>query len=225
FKTLNRTVEEIPDVIRKDHVVTINLNIGEWDETLDISNKTIQGQLIVKGLTENRENHKVFKVFGESLNGHFEISHITTTAKNGAGQSFLFRRCSNVYLDYVKSEGDPDVEKGLSGVIGLLADFNSYVRVRYSDFSGKRYGIRCNYGSKVFSADNTGQDNTFGIGSRWGGIMSTRGTQPEGDTNSTVQSGGQITTNSGAHHGLPNELYLVNAVRHRHDGNYFKKEY
>src|SRR5699024_882808 len=95
FKTLNRTVEEIPDVIRKDHVVTINLNIGEWDETLDISNKTIQGQLIVKGLTENRENHKVFKVFGESLNGHFEISHITTTAKNGAGQSFLFRRCSN----------------------------------------------------------------------------------------------------------------------------------
>src|SRR5699024_5956797 len=186
FKTLKRTVEEIPDVIRKEHVVTIHLTEGTWKETLKISNKTIQGQLVVTGTTENRENHKVFKVLCESLNGRTEISYITTTAKNGAGQSFLFRRCPSVYVDYVKAESNPEIEKGVTGVIGLLADYSSNVRVRYSEFGGKRYGIRSNYLSKVFSFNNTGSGNTFGVVVRWGGSMRLYGTYQKGDTNKTV---------------------------------------
>ena len=225
FKTLSRAVEEIPDVIRKDHIVTVNLNSGVWDEILRIENKTIQGQLIVKGTTDDRENHKVLRVYTDSLNGNVLIENITTTAKNGNGQSFRIRRTSYIDINNVKSEGDPDVEKGVTGVIGLLADYGTNARVRNSDFSGKRYGIRCNYLSRVFSTNNTGSDNTFGIGSRWGGIISTYGTQPRGNTNTTVSSGGEIIIDSGGYTGLPNEPHLVNAVRNGHDGRYYKKEY
>src|SRR5699024_9621189 len=218
FKTLSRAVEEIPDVIRKDHIVTVNLNSGVWDEILRIENKTIQGQLIVKGTTDDRENHKVLRVYTESLTGHVLLENLTTTVKNGNGQSFRLRRTSYIDINNVKVESDPDVEKGVTGVIGLLADYGTNARVRNSDFSGKRYGIRCNYLSRVFSTNNTGSNNTFGIGSRWGGIISTYGTQPRGSTNTRVSSGGEIITDSGGCTGLRNERHRGNAARNGHDG-------
>jgi len=64
--------------------------------------------------------------------------------------------------------------------------------------SNRRYGIRSNLLSRVFSRDNTGINNDFGVAARWGGIVQTYGTQPTGTAdNYSVDSGGITVKPSG----------------------------
>jgi len=208
FRTLSRLVSTLPDTIRKDHVYTLNIMSGDFGkEDLRIENKVIYGELIVQGTTPIRESHKVNRVHCISLLGNTVIRNITTTSKNNSAQSFLFKRCSPFVEVYnVRSEGDPEVEKTTEGVIGLLADQGSRVHVMNSDFSGKRYGIRSNYLSYVTSRYNTGIDNNFGVGARWGGIATLYDSQPKGDVKDiTTSSGGIISYGHGGKLGLSSD--------------------
>lgn len=49
----------------------------------------------------------------------------------------------------------------------------SFIMQMESDctMSNRRYGIRSNWLSRVFSRDNTGINNDFGVAARWGGIV------------------------------------------------------
>lgn len=215
FRTIAKAVSMVPDLVRADHVYTINLAAGVWDEALVLNHRVVYGQVIVQGSTEDREAHKVERVQCDSILGHLTIRNLVTTAKNAMGQSFRFRRCAPfVEVLNCKAESDPGVEKGVTGVIGLLADYGSQVVVRGCDFGGKRYGMRSNYLSRIFSHNNTGSGSTFGLGARWGGIMSAYGTQPTGDTDRTNSSGGILTFEHGGKLGLPDEPGLISAWGH-----------
>lgn len=214
FLTLSKAVSMIPDVIRRDHIYNIYLFEGDWgSEELNLEHIIIYGKLVVQGTSEVRENHKVYRVTGESLIGHVIIKNITTTVKTANGQSFRFRRCAP-YVEVInaKAESDPSIEKGADGVIGLLADYGSQVFVKNFECSGKRYAIRSNYLSRIYSIDNTGSDNTFGVGARWGGIVSIFGTQPTGDFNLSADSGGIVAKAKGATLGTDIQDILVETV-------------
>lgn len=218
FRTIAKSLSMIPDLVRAGHVYTITIGEGTWDEIVALEYRVVYGQVIIQGASTARELHKVRAVRCDSVMGYLTIQNLTTTLKTALGASFRFYRCTPmVDVENVKSESNATVEKGVEGVIGLLADQGSQVRVRNSEFGGKRYGLRCNYLSRIFSHNNTGTNNSFGLGARWGGILSTYGTQPLGDTNLTTDSGGILAQSQGQKLGTTGEIGLLSALGHGDD--------
>lgn len=224
FRTVSKALTMIPDLVRAGHVYTITIGAGTWDEIVALEHRIVYGQVIIQGASTDRELHKVRAVRCDTVMGHLTIQNLTTTVKTALGASFRFYRCTPmVEALNVKSESDASVEKGVEGVIGLLADYGSQVIVRDSEFGGKRYGMRSNYLSRIFSRNNTGTNNTFGLGARWGGIMTTSGTQPGGDTALSTDSGGILSHDKGAKLGTPSEIGLVSALGHGDDSPLIKR--
>lgn len=224
FRTIGQALSMIPDLVRAGHVYTITIGAGTWDEIVALEHRIVYGQVIIQGASTDRELHKVRAVRCDTVMGHLTIQNLTTTLKTALGASFRFYRSAPmVEVLNVKSESDANVEKGVEGVIGLLADYGSQVIVRDSDFGGKRYGMRSNYLSRIFSRNNTGTNNTFGLGARWGGIMSTSGTQPGGDTALTTDSGGILSHDKGAKLGTASEVGLLSALGHGDDSPVIKR--
>ena len=224
FRTISKALTMIPELVRAGHVYTITIGAGTWDEIVALEHRVVYGQVIIQGASTDRSLHKVRAVRCDTIVGHLTIQNLTTTLKTVLGASFRFYRCTPmVEVLNVKSESDASVEKGVEGVIGLLADYGSQVIVRDSDFGGKRYGMRSNYLSRIFSRNNTGTNNTFGLGARWGGIMTTSGTQPGGDTALTTDSGGILSHDKGAKLGTTSEIGLLSALGHGDDSPVIKR--
>lgn len=202
FATLAKAVSMVPDQIRADHVYTINLTAGTWDEDLLLANHVIYGNLIIQGDASNRGAVRVRSVEVRRVFGAITVQHLTTTLKDNTGPAIRFTAAAPYMrvVNVVTEHGEGETEGGSptgAAVIGLLADHGSSVHVERSDFSLKRYGIRSNFLSRVFSQDNTGVDNHRGLGARFGGIISTYGTQPGGATPYSVTSGGLIVHSEG----------------------------
>ena len=228
FLTIERAIEEIPDIIRQGHEITIYIGEGDYNESVEISNKTVNGVLRVEGVTENRDNFKVYDIRVENVIGTVRISNLTTTKiDSGASIRFVsaqpYMRVANVKTLY--DENAPGVDG--RNLIGLLADYGSKVLVIQSDFSGKRYGMRSNYLSTITSSNNTGTLNHRGVGTRWGGIAFVYGTQPTGtSTNLSHSSGGIISKGRGFVSGLElGDYYIVDEKQSGHDSFYYKKKY
>ena len=225
LKTFKKAVSMIPDVIAHDHKVTINVGIGEWNEQINIENKVVHGTLEIIGVTDNRENHKISDLRLNNITGYSIVKNLYATKQSGT--SFRFNRCApHVLVENVEGYGSPETGNTDEGYIGLLADYGSNVMLRYSHFENKRYGYRCNYLSRIFSSNNTGSGNTFGVGARWGGIVHLYGTTPTGSTIHTTSSGGLIVDGRGEYLGLPlSDRYMVNRQRSHHDDWFTKNEY
>lgn len=212
FRTLARAVAAIPDLVRSDHHYKIHLAAGDWgDETFQLEHRLVYGQLTVTGTTGDREQHRVHRVRVNSIFGRVRFENITATrAGTLAGPSWWIESAMP-WIEVYNCKAlavDPSIRE-ISGVIGLLADYGSVVHAEASDFNGRRYGLRANYSSRIYSKNNTGEGNVFGVGARWGGIMNTYGTQPGADTTFTTDSGGIISRAMGAKLGLDSQFGLV----------------
>ena len=190
FRTIAKAVSMIPDVIGEDNSFIITIGNGSWNENISISNKTVNGNLEVRGSTEDTENHSVNLCTFNNITGHLTVRNIY--ARTTSSVAFRFNRCTYAFCTNVMALGDPNGDTSSEGYHGLLADYGSNVLVSGSEFSNKRYGIRVNYLSKIFSDNNRGTGNVFGIGARWGGQMHVRLNQPTGSTNRSVDSSGLI---------------------------------
>lgn len=222
-KTIEHAVTLIPDVIAHDHEYTLSLGVGVWEEQIDISNKVVHGILTVTGSTENRLNHQVERVVFNNITGFLNVGNLYVN--NQFGQGYRFNRCSP-YVYVFNVESYSEVQTTNSGTIGLVADYGSNVHVTNSKFSNKRYGLRSNYLSRIYSTDNTGEGNFFGVGSRWGGILQTFGSQPLGSTNLTVDSSGFIIDGKGLINTVPrDDFYLTNQTSTNNNNQFNTRHY
>ena len=222
-KTIEHAVTLIPDVIAHDHEYTLSLGVGVWNEKIELSNKVVHGILTVKGSTENRLNHQVERAEFSNITGHLNVGNLYVNSQ--FGQGYRFNRC-NPYVYVYNVESDSDVQTNNSGTIGLVADYGSNVHVTQSKFSNKRYGLRSNYLSRIYSTDNTGDGNFFGVGGRWGGILQTFGSQPLGRTNLTVDSSGLIIDGKGVINSVPRgDVYLANQTSSNNDNQFNTRHY
>src|SRR5699024_9315975 len=202
----------LPDVIRRGHVYTIKIGSGLDDQPLIINDITVNGELIIEGMTENKDQHKIYRLYADKITGFFNIRNLTTTVKTASQQSFRFRRCPFVDVYNVEAEADPEIERGPEGVIGMLVDYGSNARIRQSTFKDKRYGIRVNYLSRVFVHNCDGDNNVFGVGARWGGIAQVWGTTPTGTSNTlSSDSVGMVLERSLTTRSHNNEPHLIEA--------------
>lgn len=211
LRTLARAMASIPDTVRADHTVKVHIGEGEWTEDLVLTNRQAYGSIIIQGSTGDRANHKVHRINCERLFGTVTIRHLTTTKKDNTGPSIRFESCAPyiVVQDVLTEPGPGETEGGSPGgvaVVGLLADHGSAVRVLDSEFSEKRYGLRSNYLSRIFSQNNTGEGNHRGLGARFGGIVAVHGSQPDGATPYSVTSGGLIVRADGGEIGPASEV-------------------
>lgn len=213
FRSVARALEMVPDLVRENHTYTITLKEGTWDETVRIANKVSFGHIVIQGANWQRDRYRVLRIEAESVLGFLTVRNLSTTVKTAQGASIYLSRCAPmVDISNVNVESNPAIEKGVSGCISILVDYGTHALVRGCSLGGKRYSIRANYLSRVFSRDNTGSGSTFGLGARWGGILSLYGEQPTGDTNYTTRSGGVIARDDGAQLGVAAEPSMIAAV-------------
>lgn len=193
--TLARAVDLIPDVIHRGHIVTITLGIGEWDEDFRVANKTVHGELILQGSTADPTLHRVRRIEGDTITGNLKVHYLESTLQGI--NAIRFYRCS--YVHAYRLRNIDATASTTSGNVGLLSDEGSNVFAEECHFTGKRYALRANYLAKLFSRNNTGDNNEYGIGARWGGHVSLFGTQPTGRAaNQDATSGGLIVESDGS---------------------------
>lgn len=203
FRTLAKAVSMIPDIIRSGHNYTITLTKGDWNERLAVQNKTIMGQLTVRGSTSDRYAHTIRDAYMINVQGHFLIENIHSS-KTVPGVHFRYTASGpRMELDNVSGTGEVTDEPYSSGNQGVLADYGSSVIVSNSRFDYKDYALRSNYGSNLMSRHNTGIGNTHGIGARFGGHIEVYGSFPQGyDGATTFSSGGIVVHETGGHVGV-----------------------
>ena len=227
FRTIAKAVSMIPDTIGEDTKFSIVIGNGSWNENIEVGNVTVNGQLEIKGNTSSAGNHSVDLCVFNNITGHLSVSNIMTRSQTTVG--FRFNRCTYAIVTNVIAHGEPDSDVTKEAYLGLLADYGSNVLVINSQFNYKRHAIRSNYLSRIFSQNNSGTGNSFGISARWGGIISTYGDQPRARVytyNQSTDSGGLIIDGSGVAMGLPRgDLYLVGRTTDALYGRYYKKQY
>ena len=225
YRTISKAVSMIPDTIGEDTTFSIVLGNGSWNENIEVGNVTVNGQLVIKGNTSTADNHSVNLCVFNNITGHLSVSNIMTRTQTTVG--FRFNRCTYAFVTNVIAHGESTSDTTLEAYHGLLADYGSNVLVTNSEFNHKRYGIRANYLSRIFSQNNSGTGNLFGIGSRWGGIIQTIYGQPSGTTARTTDSGGLIFGSRGFlfSNERGEDPYLEEEVRAIHDGRISKRKY
>ena len=225
YRTIAKAVSMIPDTIGEDTTFSIVIGNGSWNENIEVGNVTVNGHLVIKGNTTTADNHSVNLCRFNNITGHLSVSNIMTRTQTTVG--FRFERCTYAVANNVIAHGESTSDITSEGYHGLLADYGSNVLVRDSEFNHKRYGIRSNYLSRVFSMNNSGTGNYFGIGSRWGGIIQTIYGQPSGDTSRTTDSGGVIFGSRGFQflNERGEDPYLEENIQAIHDGRISKRKY
>lgn len=203
WRTIARAVASIPDVIRDGHEYTINLMPGDWNERLNVENKTVLGVLTVQGSTPDRYAHTIRDAYTKNVQGHYVIRNVHS-GKTVPGVHFRYDASGpRMELDNVSGTGEVTDEPFSSGNQGVLADYGSSVIVENSQFDYKDYGLRSNYGSNLVSRNNTGTGNTHGVGARFGGRVELYGEMPHGyESTTTFSSGGTVVHETGGHVGV-----------------------
>jgi len=227
LKSISSAIARIPDIVRAGHHYKVVLGPGDYDEDVLIQHKIVTGQITIGGETEARGLYRVRPFLANQVLGRLVADNMKATVKNIDGnRGFEFRACTPfMYLTNV--ENTPDDGGPRPNSRGFLADYGSIVRVTDSDFSGKRYGIRSNYQSQVYSNNNTGTGNEIGGAARWGGVLTSYyGGLPDGDQKISTNSGGIISLGHGGIIGAEqgnDERALISVENYRDNGVSAKK--
>lgn len=199
LQTISAAVEKITNLIIDDnHTVTIQLAPGTYVENVDIRNLIGAGTFYLRGGSDLEEaDDYVIDGFVRFL-GCTCITYIHGIKVLGSSSmagAIVFARClagraSNCKVDKtgrINSENN----------YGVQAGAHSLITVTNSDISNITGGsninaaIQCFQTSRIFSLNNTGNNNSVGLRTIAGTIMKS-GSQPSGTTAESENEGGVI---------------------------------
>src|SRR5690606_32794642 len=199
LQTIGAAVEKITNLIIDDnHTVTIQLAPGTYVENVDIRNLIGAGTFYLRGGSDLEEaDDYVIDGFVRFL-GCTCVTYthgIKVLGSSSMAGAIVFARClagrvSNCKVDKtgrINSENN----------YGVQAGAHSLITVTNSDISNITGGsninvaIQCFQTSRIFSFDNTGNNNSVGLRAVAGTIMKS-GSQPSGITAESENEGGVI---------------------------------
>lgn len=204
-RTLSRAVALVPEVIRLGNVWRLYVAPGDYNETLRIRHRLVEGQILVVGQGSAPSDVRFNQVIVENVKGYIELSNVAVKERFSQAQ-FWFIGCPDAVVTTCEGMGDPASDITASGRIGFLADMSTNLLIRGNcKATYKRYFARANYNSKIHAADNDPSvdasgvpTNNYGIAARHGGIATIYGTAPAGrEGDQSTDTGGIIAAGRG----------------------------
>jgi len=178
FVTISKVTSLIPQIV--NHVITINIEAGTYNEDLKVRGKTGGGAIIINGATSLTNTHNLKSVNIEQCPLSVTIQGINTT--NTTGNSFTLVRSNSVYIQHCKSN---------TGF--LFADTRASIRNSEGSNSANG-GITLIENSTVISENNYGTNNIAGVLVS-ASMLYAVGATPSGKNAPTEANGGLITSN------------------------------
>lgn len=184
FKTIQKAIDQIPIIAAHD--ITINVAPGTYGEDLQMYNSNGRAKITIQG-GANLEQASNYKINSIGISAwHVETNIIgfefVSTAAGRAG-------VSTFGATYVKIISCKDV---VSASTGIQASEGSSIQVTACEISNKSTALACFYRSTLFSSNNSGTGNGFGIYCAYTSTVGKQGTQPSGTTAEYTSEGGEI---------------------------------
>lgn len=184
LKTIQAAINKLPQIV--NHSIIINISQGTYSEAVEIIGFIGKGSITVTGGADNvaAANYKVTSIKVRYNNVIININgiqadtvtdHAYLISHNGILVSLTNVVCTAATTTYS----------------AITIWDTSQVRVRNSILSNRFAGISTQ-NSRVFSWDNSGTGNTYGLDAVYASTIGKNGTQPSGTTAERTVSGGVI---------------------------------
>jgi len=185
LKTIMAAIKKLPSIIR--HTVTISLAAGTYAEHVYLLGFVGSGTINIVGGSDlaAADNYKIDYLTIKNC-GCFVIVQGLNATKTSITGSFLINRCIGCVFYYCKSVSTDLTMKGVEAK-------RSFGYIQECDFSNKNYAIEGRAGAIIFSSNNSGSGNNYGLSAQEASTIGKHGTQPTGTTaNETTGGGGAI---------------------------------
>lgn len=181
FKTIQYAINKLPQVV--NHNVNINIAQGTYNEDVLVYGFVGKGNIGIAGGNSVSSLYKVssLTIFGCVI----PVTIIGVEATKTGGHAFVISNSLYSTIDKCKSSSIDTVYAGVA-LYGALATVSN------SQFDNHGIGIRSSSSSTVYSNNNTGSGNTYGLVASSGGAVCKDGKQPSGTTAESTSSGGAI---------------------------------
>lgn len=190
FKTINKAISLIPEIL--NYNININLNEGQYNETILIKGKNGSGTLAINGGTD-LESSKKYIVNNITLMGVTNTVVLTGLYIKNINSDELYtydlyaNNCMYLYAKYLFLN-----ESSISNTIVGVQCHNTTMAIAYSSISNKKMGILANNFGRVMSIQNQGAGNIVALQASLGSSISKTGSQLSGTTQEVVTGGGVI---------------------------------
>lgn len=182
FKTIQAAINKLSQTV--NHNIVINVAAGDYSAypPINILGFTGKGSITINGGAAVGDSYLTPQVVITSCYVTISITGIRAV---NAGENFTVKNSSDVTFNYCKADNVSTTADG-------FAIYSSRVTIANSLINNKRSGIGATARSIVYSQNNTGGTNTYGLLCAEASKIGKNGTQPAGTTAENVFNGGQI---------------------------------
>jgi hypothetical protein len=180
FKTIGAAIAKIPQIV--NHVVTINLADGTYNEAIILNGIFGKGNIKIVGNSSNRNAVNVNNIYINNTIPYVHIEYLTFTKTNGEAINTTGALSVGVYNCSIKDGS------GYAGIKGVTSN----ITVGGTDIVNRQVAILASTGSRIQSSNNTGTGNGTGLYAEYTGLIGKYGTQPGGTTAEAYAGGGEI---------------------------------
>ena len=181
FKTIAKAINAIPQIV--NHIITINLAVGTYNEDVIIEGFCGSGQINIIGSLSALDTTHLIKSLEVNCNSiPISISGLTATTTTTRGFSIENNLLVSLqYCNITASSNQYGYYVAASKVVIFLCQA-----------SNRSAGIYAYTLAEIYSTTGSGTNNSTGLIADQGGTIIKKGTQPNGTTSETVINGGVI---------------------------------
>lgn len=199
FKTIQKAIDSLPRIL--NHNATINLAAGTYMEKVLIKGFLGNGILSIQGNISTPDNVKIEMDFSNAdgsvgyafyIEGCFATIqikgiYIRQTISNKSVVGIRINNCQTAVVEKCKIENF-----GNSSLRGAIYASNTVSCSTLDNTLNSNYMAIICYTARVFSRNNTGSGNIYGLISQAAGAIGKSGTQPSATNTEYIAEGGTI---------------------------------
>lgn len=180
FKTIMKAILAIPQIV--NHDITINVAPGTYDESVSLRGFLGKGTIFLYGDTTISDSRVVNWVFISRNACRVDVRGFCSI--NTSDHAFSIVYTTSAFISYCKTDASTGSYSGMD-------INNAFAEVYNCSISNRNSGIRANK-AVVYSNNNAGIGNVYGIRADNAGTIGKDGTQPSGTTAEMTSRGGEI---------------------------------
>lgn len=180
LKTITAAIGKIPQIV--NHTVTINVADGTYNENIVLNGFFGKGVITLNGNTTTPTN---VKILSATILRSNNVGIVGFEATSTTSDGFVINRSSGCSVASCVCQTSSGTNVG-------FATFFSNCRVDNCTFSNRKCGIMSSLSAVLFSNNNGGTGNTYGLFADTAAVIGKQLTQPSGATAEFVGSGGVI---------------------------------
>lgn len=183
LRTIGTAIAKIPQIV--NHTITINIAPGTYAEDVVINGFSGKALIYLIGDTSNPANVAIKSASFHQCTCYVSLEWVTITGFAPSNYSLIVDRCLRVAFAHIINTFADSSRDG-------VASLSSSIYVGSCELSNKRAAISTRASGRIYSDNNSGNGNNYGLLASECGVIAKNGTQPAGTTAEIIESGGVI---------------------------------